>query len=243
MAVPFLTFKDELLAKVAQAGVCDAYHELSTAIDYQTMLAAGCGYYRWGFTVIIDDTLLAEFPDVDLNDFGVYKTDVTLTNPASADYLGCSGPGYAILTEDAPADDECGQELFFLGGNFTLTLDGNNTLTIYAMRNSNGTIILNDTSQLTLFAVQDSVLDITINNNSSLCLEANDNSSLSIVANNNSVVNASLRGNSITSYTGNDLSSAVYRTYMKSTLNYAIGGTSFIYINKFHALAINNFLP
>src|SRR4051812_39467234 len=115
--IPFDTLKQIILQRSGKLEICDAYQYISAATTNTEILAEGCGFYVWAYQAdIVDDALLAtEFTDSELNSFGIYKNNVTITNPDPTNYLGCKGP--FIMIEGVPVQ---GQELFFVGSvNFT----------------------------------------------------------------------------------------------------------------------------
>lgn len=206
-----------ILAAAQTREVCDAYHEVAQATTYAEILQAGCSFYAWAYqSNVATDFVLADFPEGDLNSFGIYRANATITNPTPSQYLGCREPFLEI--EEAPS---FGQTLYTIGtGTFTLNQSGNNKCELYAMASTHVTCNLDDNAKLNLFVFNDAIVTVNVNDGSVLCFNNNDNGSLTITANSTGVVHGEGRGTSTTAYTGNDFTYGKFTTWTKSILTY-----------------------
>jgi hypothetical protein len=218
--------KANLLTSIGKMGVCEAYYQVANSVDFPTLLEASCGYYTWAYkNGVVDDITLNMFPEQNLNDFGVYRTDASLSDPVLSQYSGCSS--YEIEVESAPPSN--GAQLMFIeSSNFNVNLSGANIATITAMKSSNGTITLDDNSECFLNMYQDSIVTVNLNSYSSLCMSVGNYGKLTINATANSSVNGMVRANSSCQYNGTNNSSGVIKVYAKSFVNKSLDSTAYL---------------
>jgi hypothetical protein len=236
-----LDSKALILARAKTREVCDAYHEVEQATTFQEILQAGCGLYAYSYQAnVVDDFILSDFPESDLNTFGVYRNDTTITNPEPSQYVGCKQPYLEI--EEAPSN---GQTLYAISSvNLTLNQSLNNKVELYAMGSSNVTVNINDISKLDLKIFNDATVNVIMNDQSVLCFQNNDNGNLIITANDESVTHGEGRSYSTTTYTGNNTTHAKFKTYTKSVLSWIKDVGATVDVFKYNKSIVNEgFLP
>lgn len=239
----FDELKTEVLLRASKLEVCENYQQALVSTNYQELLQAGCGLYRWLYeTDITDDAILAQIPESDLNSFGWYINSISLTNPLATDYVGCKG----FFIEVSAAPDE-GQVIYLSNSaTGTVVINGDNTLTLYSMGNSTLDLTLADNGHCRLYVYDDAVITATISGNSTLCIVTSNYTTTTVTASGNAVTTASARGFSTFLYTGNGTSKLIIKSFTKATAYYVLNDSATIEpINQYNHSLISNplFLP
>lgn len=234
------TFADvqaRIVSKARLLESCNALQAIKCATTFDELLNIGCGLYAWAYQVnVADDDVVESIPESNFNDYGIYTTNQTITNPQSSDYLGCTGS--FIFLENS--QDEI-QELFFIGtSDSIINLDGCNSAAVWVMGSANLVVNISANSSIHLKLYNNSTATINATGDALCCLEANENSFIDATFENDSILNASLRHNSILNYVGTDNSYAQIKTFAKSYVGYLVDDPSMIKLFKYNSSVNQN---
>jgi len=189
--------KEEILNRSRIYDLCPAFHDVAIATSYADIIAIGNDLLIWAYQKgVLDDTLLAEFPTVDINAAGVYITGTpTLSNPSG--------------------------DLFFLGNtDATVTMSGNAKCKINVAGSANITLTQEDTSYVQLRTYGNATSSITISDTAIFCLFSNNSSSNVLTANDNTVSHIIAMNTSNAVITGNNDAYINIKARFHSTVEY-----------------------
>lgn len=240
-SLPLDTLKQLIIQRAGKLEICDNVHEVLAATTYEELLSAGCRLYVWVYqTDVVDDDILAtEFTDEQLALYGIYKTEVTLTNPDPANYLGCKGP--FLMIEEAPS---LGQELYFVtGGDFTLNVSGQNKTTVHAMGEVTGTINMTENAKINLKIYNTANVTVNLQDTNILCVMLDHESQSTINSSGMAVTHGEARFKTSISYTAGNTSFGKFTLYAKANINHNVTFPGFIEILKFNQATENVLLP
>jgi hypothetical protein len=193
--------KYDLLANARQYGVCEGYHELMRATDYQMLIDAAIPLLVYGYrSGILTDAILAGVDEALLNENGIYTTNAVITNPLT--------------------------EIFVLKNAVVgITVDNGERHNVNVMGTGIATIIISGNSFCTIKTYQQGFADVTLNDTSAACIETMQSSIANVVANNDATGDIASNGDSQLNLTFNDTSYALVQGFGQSLINTAGAGT------------------
>lgn len=229
----FTDVKSQILSKMKNTEDCALYVYIFSSLNFLDLIKWSCGSFVWAYQDnIISDASIALIPNTDLNAYGIYKTNVSLTNPDN--YAGCHD--YTIDAEEGP---DLVQELYFINSTSTVTISNNKRYKIILLGTSNVTINVSNNSNLDLQVYNTSQLNVTISSGV-LNIDIRNNSNILITASGNSTVFGTTAGNSTTTYLGSNTSVGNFKSYIKSSINYTLSDTAIFNYLKFQKSVVIN---
>lgn len=229
----FSTVKNYILSQIKDTEFCEAYSLICAASTYQELLSAGCGNYAWSYQTIIDDAIMSLFPDYEINAYGIFKTDVSLSNPEN--YIGCKT--WTIDDEESPNST---QELYFVSNSDSvLNISETKKYIVYVMGDALLNLNLSDCSSCDLKVFNSASCTIALSDNSSCRIQSNNNSLLTITASENTKGFVNERGFSSINYFGSGNSNFNFSLFAKSNLSYSTTDSATVKIEKSKNAIVN----
>lgn len=181
------------------------------ATDLEEILEAGISIFEWAYQAkIVDDNLLDEFPEITLNNYGIYSTGTfTLINPDKE----------IFVVKDAEV---------------TINISDSKKVAVVCMGNSSVTINISGNGFCKVSANDICNINISLSDSAIVNIDARDKASLQIEQNDLSMLHIVSKGNSSFDLRINDSSTCIAYLYQHSAMVYATSGDGEFIPNVFN---------
>lgn len=229
----FDNFKYQLLYNISLTESCEQYQGVLLSTTFLELFKAGCGSFAWAFeSNMVTDAMLLLLPEADLNQYAIYISNTTLTNPTG--YQGCFNK--VINSEDALPFV---QEIYILNCACTINISNGKIYTIYVLGTGSATINFTSDTSGNVKLFNSASATINISGYGELDIQTNNSSTATINSTNSAVTFGSIRGTSAVNYFAHTNSVGNFKTFIRSILSYTLYDVAIININKFHKSTIN----